>query len=49
MLRLCWPIAIGGDNIANEFKALREDETLLEAEGKMVCLAYSQLTFHVKE
>ena len=49
MLRLCRSIAIGGYIVANELKALGEDETLLEAEGMTVCLAYAQLTFHVKE
>jgi hypothetical protein len=49
MLRLGWPIAIGGDIVANKFKTLRKDEALLEAQGEMVCLAYPQLTFHVKE
>ena len=49
MLCLGWPIAIGGDIVANKFETLWKDEALLEAQGKTVCLAYPQLTFHVKE
>jgi hypothetical protein len=30
MLCLGWPIAIGGDIVANKFKMLWEDEALLE-------------------